>query len=107
MFLALAAIGLASCNGGYKKAPGGLLYDIVTDKAGPSIQPGDFMSIDITMKNDADSVLGTTYDQGVLTITIPVAEHAKPRRVEITTSGASLCSNRARPAWPSAASSTA
>ena len=65
MFLALAAVGLAGCNGGYQKAPGGLLYDIVVDKAGPSIQPGDFMSIDITMKNDADSVLGTTYDQGV------------------------------------------
>jgi HSP20 family protein len=33
--------------------------------------------------------LAANYDQGVLTITIPVAEHAKPRRVEITTSGAS------------------
>ena len=65
MFLALAAMGLASCNGGYKTAPGGLLYNIVVDKGGPSIQPGDFMSIDITLKNDADSVLGTTYDQGV------------------------------------------
>jgi FKBP-type peptidyl-prolyl cis-trans isomerase FkpA len=65
MFLALAATGLASCNGGYKKAPGGLIYDIVVDKPGPSLQPGDFMSINITMKNDADSVLGSTYDQGV------------------------------------------
>jgi HSP20 family protein len=31
--------------------------------------------------------LRAAYDQGVLTITIPVAEHTKPRRVEITTSG--------------------
>ena len=65
MFLALAAMGLASCNGGFKKAPGGLLYNIVVDKGGPSIQPGDFMSLDITLKNDADSVLGSTYDQSV------------------------------------------
>ncbi len=65
MFLALAAMGLASCNGGFKTAPGGLLYNIVVDKTGPSLQPGDFMSVDITLKNDADSVLGTTYDQGV------------------------------------------
>ncbi|HZY37551.1 MAG TPA: FKBP-type peptidyl-prolyl cis-trans isomerase [Mucilaginibacter sp.] len=64
MFLALAAMGLASCNGGFKKAPGGLLYDIVVDKAGPSIQPGDFVSLNITLKNDADSVLFSTYDQG-------------------------------------------
>ena len=27
------------------------------------------------------------YDQGVLTVTIPVAEAAKPRRVEVTTGG--------------------
>jgi FKBP-type peptidyl-prolyl cis-trans isomerase FkpA len=65
MFLALAAVGLASCNGGYKKAPDGLIYDIIVDKPGPSMQPGDFMSVNITMKNDADSVLGSTYDQGI------------------------------------------
>ena len=64
MFLALAAIGLASCNGGYKKAPGGLLYDIVSDKSGPSIQPGDFICMNIILKNDADSVLFSSYEQG-------------------------------------------
>jgi HSP20 family protein len=31
--------------------------------------------------------LEANYDQGVLTVTIPVAEAAKPRRVEITKSG--------------------
>jgi len=31
--------------------------------------------------------LSASYDQGVLTITIPVAEQTKPRRIEISTSG--------------------
>ena len=30
-----------------------------------------------------------TYDQGVLTLVVPVAEQAKPRRLKITESGAS------------------
>lgn len=33
--------------------------------------------------------LEANYDRGVLTITIPVAEHAKPRRVQVNSSGAS------------------
>jgi HSP20 family protein len=33
--------------------------------------------------------LEANYDRGVLTITIPVAEHAKPRRVPISSSGTS------------------
>src|ERR1700709_232276 len=64
MFLALAAIGLASCNGGFKKGPGGLLYNIITDKAGPNIKPGDFISINFVIKNDADSVLASSYEMG-------------------------------------------
>lgn len=65
MFLALAAIGLASCNGGFKKGEKGLLYDIVVDKSGPSIQPGDFVSLNLTLKTDADSVIGSTHDNGM------------------------------------------
>jgi FKBP-type peptidyl-prolyl cis-trans isomerase FkpA len=64
MFLAFAAIGLASCNGGFKKGDGGLLYDIIVDKPGPSIKPGDFISINFIIKNDADSVLASSYDMG-------------------------------------------
>ncbi|RVT98362.1 FKBP-type peptidylprolyl isomerase [Mucilaginibacter limnophilus] len=64
MFLALAAIGLASCNGGLKEAPGGLLYEIHTDKEGPTVKEGDFISVNLIAKNDADSVLGSTYDSG-------------------------------------------
>jgi FKBP-type peptidyl-prolyl cis-trans isomerase FkpA len=65
MFLALAGLGLASCNGGFKKGQGGLLYDIITDKGGPTIKTGDFVSLNLTLKNDADSLLGSTYDNGL------------------------------------------
>jgi len=64
MFMALAALGLASCNGGFKKGEGGLLYNIITDKSGPSIMPGDFVSINFIIKNDADSVLVSSYEMG-------------------------------------------
>jgi FKBP-type peptidyl-prolyl cis-trans isomerase len=63
MFLALAAIGLASCNG-FKKGQHGLLYEIVSDKSGPSVQPGDFISINYIVKNDADSVLQSSFETG-------------------------------------------
>lgn len=64
MFLALAAMGLASCNGGFTKGEGGLLYKIVDDKSGPSIKEGDFMVFNYTVKNDADSVMQSTFDKG-------------------------------------------
>lgn len=64
MFFALAALGLASCNGGFKKGDGGLLYNIITDKPGPSIKPGDFVALNFVIKNDADSVLQSSYDAG-------------------------------------------
>src|ERR1700761_7104655 len=62
MFLSLAAIGLASCNGGYKKGDNGMLYNKYTDKAGPKTKEGDFLLINMVIKNDADSVLFSTYD---------------------------------------------
>jgi FKBP-type peptidyl-prolyl cis-trans isomerase FkpA len=64
MFLALAAIGLASCNGGYKKGENGLLYNIYTDKSGPKIKEGDFILANLVIKRDDDSVLMSTYEQG-------------------------------------------
>lgn len=64
MFLAIAAIGLASCNGGFNKGPGGMLYKIIDDKSGPSIKEGDFVSINFILKNDADSVLVSSYEMG-------------------------------------------
>jgi len=70
LFLALAAIGLASCNGGFKKGEGGLLYNIHVDKDGPSIKEGDFISVNLIAKTDADSVLLNTYDVGHPSFTV-------------------------------------
>lgn len=61
MFLALAAIGLASCNGGYKQGDGGMLYKLLVDKSGPKIQVGDFIVYNIIVKNEADSVIFNSY----------------------------------------------
>lgn len=64
LFLAAAAIGLASCNSGFKKGEGGMVYNIHEDKDGPTIQPGDFAALNLVVKNDADSVLFNSYDNG-------------------------------------------
>jgi len=64
MFLAAAAIALASCNGGFKKGDAGLLYNIHVDKDGPNIKDGDFISVNLIAKTDADSVLFSTYEAG-------------------------------------------
>ena len=70
MFLAFAALGLASCNGGFKKGPGGMLYDIHVDKSGPKIQDGDFIALNMIIKTDGDSLLMSTYEQGRPIVTI-------------------------------------
>lgn len=64
MIIAVAALGLASCKGGFKQADGGLLYNIRTDKSGPTIKPGDFISLNLILKTEGDSVLGSTYELG-------------------------------------------
>jgi FKBP-type peptidyl-prolyl cis-trans isomerase len=69
MFLSLAAIGFASCNGGFKQGDAGLLYNIHTSKGGAHIKEGDFMSVNMVIKTDGDSVLVNTYDVGHPTLT--------------------------------------
>jgi FKBP-type peptidyl-prolyl cis-trans isomerase FkpA len=64
MFLALAAIGFASCNGGFKQGPGGLLYNIHDEKSTTKIKEGDFVSAFIVVKSDADSIIYNSYDGG-------------------------------------------
>jgi FKBP-type peptidyl-prolyl cis-trans isomerase FkpA len=64
VIIAVAALGLASCKGGFKQGEGGLLYNIRTDKSGPNIKPGDFVSLNLILKTEGDSVLGSTYELG-------------------------------------------
>lgn len=64
VFVALAAIAFASCNGGFKQGEGGMLYNIHSEKGKPKIKEGDFISANLVVKNDADSVLSNSYDAG-------------------------------------------
>jgi FKBP-type peptidyl-prolyl cis-trans isomerase len=72
MFLAIAAIGFSSCNGGFKKGDAGLLYNIHTSKGATHIKDGDFVSVNMIVKTDGDSVLSNTYDMGHPIIIMPM-----------------------------------
>lgn len=62
LILTVAALGFAACNGGSKKGPAGLLYTIHEDVKGDSINEGDFISINLIAKTDADSILYNSYE---------------------------------------------
>jgi len=64
-FLAVIAIGFASCKGGFKQGDGGTLYNIVEHKSGSTIKEGDFVSVQFAIKTEGDSLLQSTYDRGV------------------------------------------
>jgi FKBP-type peptidyl-prolyl cis-trans isomerase len=64
MFLSLAAIGFASCNGGFKQGEGGLLYNIHTSKGNPKVKEGDFLTLNMILKTDKDSIINNSYDNG-------------------------------------------
>ena len=70
MFLAIAAVALSSCGGGFKQGPGGMLYNIHEDKSGPTVQTGDFISLNMIVKTEGDSVLNNTYTTGQPTSTL-------------------------------------
>lgn len=55
---------LMGCNFGFSKGEGGLLYKVIEDKDGDNIQDGDFLSINVVVKTDKDSVLFSSYDAG-------------------------------------------
>jgi FKBP-type peptidyl-prolyl cis-trans isomerase FkpA len=83
MIIAVAALGLASCKGGFKQAEGGLLYNIRTDKSGPTIKAGDFVSLNLVLKTEGDSVLGSTYELGR---PAPQIMEKSPRKGDVTSS---------------------
>ncbi|WP_442794793.1 FKBP-type peptidyl-prolyl cis-trans isomerase [Pelobium manganitolerans] len=62
LILSVAALGFAACNGGFKKGPAGLMYNIHDDVKSDSIADGDFISLNIIAKTDGDSVLYNSYE---------------------------------------------
>ncbi|EHQ28514.1 FKBP-type peptidyl-prolyl cis-trans isomerase [Mucilaginibacter paludis] len=63
-FLAVIAIGFASCKGGFKQGDGGMLYNIVDHKSSTTIKEGDFVSLQGVIKTEGDSLLSSTYEMG-------------------------------------------
>lgn len=64
VFLTVAALAFAGCNGGFKKGDNGMLYKIYTDTHGTKIKAGDFVSVNVIAKTDKDSLLFSSYEQG-------------------------------------------
>ena len=48
----------------FKRAPGGMLYHNYTNNPSPKIKEGDFVSVNVIAKTEADSILLSTYKQG-------------------------------------------
>ena len=78
LFLAVAAMALAGCHsGGFENGQGGMLYSIPTDNGGTKISVGDFVSFNMIVKTEHDSVIVNTYEKGHASyIILPKAEHA-------------------------------
>ena len=64
IYLALAAIGFASCNGGFKQGPNGLLYNVYKETGSAKIKKGDFIAAYLVVKTDGDSLLYSAYESG-------------------------------------------
>lgn len=64
-FLAVIALGLAGCKGGFKQGDAGTLYKVVDHSSGSqAIKEGDFICMQWVIKTDGDSLLSSTYDSG-------------------------------------------
>ncbi len=61
VILFAATLGLAACNN-YKKADGGLMYQIHKDAGKEKIKEGDLVKLNFVQKNERDSVIFSTYD---------------------------------------------
>jgi FKBP-type peptidyl-prolyl cis-trans isomerase len=62
--LALLLLGSACKTGGFKKTKSGLVYKIIPTGSGPVVKRGDIIKFQIVQKI-RDSVLGSSYDQGM------------------------------------------
>jgi FKBP-type peptidyl-prolyl cis-trans isomerase FkpA len=58
----------AMAQPGFKEGPHGLLYRIYNAHAGPKIQVGDLVSLNVLVKTERDSVLFSSYEQGSTTL---------------------------------------
>jgi HSP20 family protein len=64
-----------------------------------SERPRGMFSRQLVLGDNLDlSRIEAQYDAGVLRLTIPVAEHAKPRKIEITTGDAAVTEKSDQPA---------
>lgn len=63
--LGLVLAVLASACQQFNKGEGGLQYNIVKDNGQPKAQPGDLLSVNLTVSTDRDSVLSSTYKIGL------------------------------------------
>ena len=64
LFMAAGAALLLSACGGFDKTENGLLYKIHTSNKGTKIQKGDYVTLNMQYRTDADSVLFNTYTIG-------------------------------------------
>lgn len=64
VFLTVAALAFASCNGGFTKSDNGTMYKIIKDAPGETIKTGDFISVNVIAKTDSGKELVNTYDVG-------------------------------------------
>ena len=62
--VAVTAIGLMACNLGFSQSEGGMLYKIHHDQEGKTIKEGDFISLNVVVKTDGDSLLFSSYETG-------------------------------------------
>ena len=63
--LGLVLAVLASACQQFNKGEGGLQYNIVKDNGQPKAQPGDLLSVNLTVSTDRDSLLSSTYKIGL------------------------------------------
>jgi FKBP-type peptidyl-prolyl cis-trans isomerase len=65
LFAAVAPFFLSSCDRGIQTNPNGLKYQILHDEDGTPAKYGDFITMHLIMSTEKDSVLKSTFKEGV------------------------------------------